>query len=148
MSDIAVGFRYRVNIEGVYHHAESGFSEVSGISAEIETETCYSGGDNDSSYSLPTRIKHGDLVLKRGFINMRSEFGAWVLKTMSGNLTEILTHNIEVDLIDEEQNTVMQWQFENAYPVKWEISNFNAMENKVVLESISIRYTNFRFILV
>jgi len=150
MHPYAVGFRYKVNIEGNKHKEDmndryGGFSEVSGISAEIETETVYSGGDNESSYSLPTRMKHSDLVLKRGFIDMYSDLSFWVLQIMEGNFLEIETQNIIVELVDEEDFSIMSWTFKNAFPVKWEVSNFNAMENKIVLESISFRYTNFVF---
>jgi phage tail-like protein len=45
--------------------------------------------------------------------------------------------------MDANGDPIKSWNFFDAYPVKWSLSDFNAMKNEVVVESISIKYSSF-----
>ncbi len=44
--------------------------------------------------------------------------------------------NLIVKLLNEQHQPLQTWNVVHAYPVKWEISNFNAEESKLVIESL------------
>ena len=52
--------------------------------------------------------------------------------------------NIVVKLLDPKGNELMSWEIEGAYPVKWSISNLNATENNVAVETIEFAYQSVR----
>ena len=51
--------------------------------------------------------------------------------------------NLEVKLVNNHSTPIITWTLYNAYPTKWEVSGFNAMENKMVVESITLNYSNY-----
>jgi phage tail-like protein len=48
-----------------------------------------------------------------------------------------------VSLLDEQGSVLTMWEFTRALPVKWSISNFNAQENALVLETLEFSYQTF-----
>ena len=63
-----VGFHFRVTFgigEDDYDHR---FQDVSGLSVQIGTEELKEGGLNAYVHKLPTQVKYGNLVLKRGML--------------------------------------------------------------------------------
>jgi phage tail-like protein len=51
--------------------------------------------------------------------------------------------DINVELLNEKSNTMTSWNFKQAYPVKWVISDFKAQENSLVVETIELAYQYF-----
>ena len=66
------------------------FMEVSGLSAEIETMTYNEGGKNDAVHKLPTRMKHPNLVLKRGMTSIK-DLQEWALNSSMGPARKEIT---------------------------------------------------------
>lgn len=131
---------------------EAGFQEVSGISTEMSTDTINEGGENRFSHKVPARISNNsNLVLKRGLVAPSSIFGDWCRSHLSQGLNavskrkKIEPKNIIVHLLDAEtQKPLMSWAFARAYPVKWEISNLNAKESNMVVETLTLTYAYFQ----
>ena len=51
--------------------------------------------------------------------------------------------NIDVKLLNEKHQPLMTWHLVNAYPTKWAVSDFNATNNAVVIESLQFFYQYF-----
>lgn len=136
----AVGFYFEVTIDG----AKTSFSEVSGLDHEIDFETVKGGGENAYEIKLPNRYKYGNLVLKRGLVTGKSDLWSQMKSRFSipkGVENPIqLIDKIEISLLDENKSTVAEWVVKKAYPVKWNVSPFNAMESKIVIESIEFAH--------
>src|SRR5918995_6928649 len=66
------------------------FMEVSGLSSELETMTYNEGGRNDRVHKLPTRMKHPNLVLKRGVTTIK-DLQEWVLDSFMGPQLKTIT---------------------------------------------------------
>ena len=66
------------------------FSEISGLAAEIETMTYNEGGRNDRVHKLPTRMKHPNLVLKRGVTTVK-DLQEWCLDSFMGPARKTIT---------------------------------------------------------
>lgn len=120
---------------------DSRFQEVTGIEAELETISHKEGGENRFSYTLPVRGRYANLVLKRGLIT-NSKVVEWCRNAIE-NL-DIDPVSIQVSLLNENHEPLQTWNFINAWPKKWSISGLNAMENRLVIESMEIVYQYFR----
>jgi phage tail-like protein len=109
------------------------FTEVSGLTAEIETMTYTEGGRNDSVHKLPTRMKHPNLVLKRGVTTVK-DLEEWLEDSFMGPSRKEIT----LTMYNEQLDKIRVWSFKNAYPVKWTGPSFNSSQNTVATESIEI----------
>lgn len=134
-----VGFYFNVSIDG----KQLAFQEVSGLDYEVDVETVKGGGENAYEIRLPGRLKYNNVVLKRGFIeDGNSEFQKFQERfTVQKGLDKaIKTMPVTIDLLDENQEVLASWSLLHAYPVKWNVSPFNAMESKIVIESIEFAH--------
>jgi len=139
-----VGFYFRVSITGISTIDDSSFKEVSGISAEMNLEEIAEGGENRYKHRLPTTVKYTDLELKRGLLTRTSELAIWCIDTLEAGLNvPIVTKSITVTLLNPEAQPLMAWDFVNAWPIQWSLSNFDSEENKVAVESIKFAYSYF-----
>lgn len=122
--------------------ADAAFQEVSGIGSQIETESYAEGGENRFTYQLPKAVTHPKLVLKRGIANNTSSLFKWCKSVLEGGFNQpIATKSIYVILLNAEAQPARKWSFANAYPVNWEVENFNATKNEVAIEKIELAYT-------
>lgn len=125
---------------------ESSFREVSGISYEIQTEDISEGG-NPIPYKVPKSINYPNLILKKGMLSA-SELRNWCEQTINKDSLDfrIEKKDIIVKLLDPSQGPskpLVSWLFTGAYPIKYEVSSFNAESNEIVVESIELVYRRF-----
>lgn len=117
------------------------FKEVSGLSASITPEILIEGGENRFKHKLPTQPDYSNLVLKRGLFKDSGVIN-WcrdAIENFDFNPT-----NLYISLLNTNHIPVANWQVINAYPVKWSVSNFNAEENSLVIETIELAYKYFK----
>ena len=134
-----VCFYFAVNIAGITTAADSGFAEADGLEAELGVKEIMEGGENRFTHRLPDRATHGKLVLKRGVVIASSDLAAWCKATdFSGPIT---THDITVSLLDENGSPLMDWNFSNAWPVKWSVAGLDAKKNEIALETLEFVYS-------
>jgi len=137
-----VGFHFVVNVEGLNDNSrDSGFREVSGLNATVGEETYEEGGENRFVHRLPTRVTYDKLVLKRGVLK-GSELIGWFRSTVESFTFD--PKGVMVTLLNEVHEPLESWSFINAYPVKWSISDFNAQNNEVAVETIELAFQYFR----
>ncbi len=121
------------------------FQEVSGLDVEMEMDTFVEGGQNRFTWKLPKRARYSDLVLKRGMF-MGSGIVLWCQNAFENFVFE--PTNLTIALLNDKHVPIQAWYVVNAIPKKWTISNFNAQENSVVVESITLSYQFFNVISV
>lgn len=139
---LPVAFYFKVTFQNPSGITDTSFQEVSGISTEMNTEDIQEGGENRFVHKVPKGMKHGNLVLKRGVADMKSPLIKWCLKVLEGDLGEAISpQTIEVSLLDESGSAIRSWSITNAFPVKWEVDNFDAKKNDVVIETLEFTYT-------
>jgi phage tail-like protein len=109
------------------------YTEVTGLTAEIEVMTYNEGGRNDSVHKLPTRMKHPNLVLKRGVTTVK-DLQSWLEDSFMGPTRKEVT----LTMYNQQLEKIRTWSFKNAYPVKWTGPSFNASQNAVATEAIEI----------
>lgn len=124
---------------------KAAFQEVSGIDMEMNAEEVTSGGENRYKYRLPGKVEFNNLVLKRGLITKDSSLAKWVRDTIDSNMASpIQPKDIIVFLKDNEGKVLISWNFINAYPVKWKVSDFKSEDNQLAVESLEFAYTRFK----
>jgi phage tail-like protein len=137
-----VGFHFKVEVLGLPpNDHDVRFTEISGLSVEMSTEEVAEGGENRFVQKYPVRAKYPDLVLKRGLL-LNSEVINWIRKCIEDLV--IQPKNIDIKLLNEEHQPLLTWHVVNAYPTKWAVSDFNASNNVVMIESIQLFYQYFR----
>ncbi len=116
------------------------FQEVSGLDVELEMEPIKEGGQNRFTHQLPVRNRYTDITLKRGLF-IGSGITLWC-KNAIENFVFVPT-NVLISLLTPEHIPLQSWYVINAIPKKITVSNFNAQENSVVIESLVLSYNYF-----
>ncbi len=129
--DPYLNFRFLLEIEGLIR---GGFSEVSGLQVEVETEDYQEGGVNDFVHKLLKGTKYPNLVLKRG-ITDSDVLWKWHQDIVNG---KIVSKNIFIIILDYKNQETLQWEFKEAYPVKWTGPECRADGNNVAIETLEL----------
>jgi phage tail-like protein len=146
MSDYPLpAFHFALRFSGPTGLLDTAFQEVSGMGAEMETETYREGGENRFVHQLPKGAKASRLVLKRGIASLESPLVRWCKAVLESGLgTAIETKSVQVALLNELSAPVRVWSFDNAWPAKWSVDGFGAKKNEVAIESIELNYAASR----
>jgi len=134
------GFHFSVQIGSDSEINDSRFQEVGGLSVELGVEELLEGGENRFSHRLPGPAKYGNLVLKRGML-FGSEVIQWVKNALYSQQFE--PRDVQLALLNDAHQHLSTWNFVNTYPVKWEVSDFKAQENSLVIETLELAYNYF-----
>ena len=117
------------------------FQSVTGISVELQMESVKEGGENRFEHQLPTRSQYQSLSLKRGLVT-ESDIIDWA-KDAFENLI-IIPKDLMISLLNEEHEPIMSWNVIGAIPKKWSVSEFNAEQNALAIETFDLQYSHFR----
>jgi len=125
---------------------ESRFQSVIGLSVEMQTESLREGGENRFTHLLPSGMVHQPLILKRGFVT-NSKMIKWFMDAILN--FDIRPMNLMVNLLHVKKDTtetepMMTWEVINAWPKKWSISEFNAEQSQLAIETIELNYSYFK----
>ncbi|MEJ8816353.1 phage tail protein [Lacibacter sp. H407] len=135
-----VGFHFKVEFVGIGNDNDIRFQSVSGLSIEYDTESFKEGGENRFEHKLPVRTKYADLSLKRGMLT-DSKVIEWCLKAFENR--EFQPAQINVMLLNENHQPIKRWEVIDAWPKKWSVSDLNAQENGLVIETLDLAYKYF-----
>lgn len=139
-----VAFYFKVFFVELGMDSDTSFQDVSGIGREMKTEDYAEGGENGFVHHLPKSVEYKRLVLKRGIATKKSALIAWCNTVLEGEFSEkIETKTVKVFLMNAKGKVIRSWQFNKAYPVKWEVDSFNSTKNEVSIETIELCYHNF-----
>src|SRR3954453_14066670 len=140
------GFHFRVEFSGSKEKNDVRFQSVSGLSVEYDTEEYKEGGENRFIHKLPVRTKYPDLVLKRGMligtgVPTTNAVVGWLLAAFRDR--EFRPDDVNVILLNEKSEQLRTWKVAHAIPKKWSVSDFNAMESSLVIETLELSYRYF-----
>lgn len=121
---------------------ETRFQSVTGLSVDMQTESVKEGGENRFEHTLPVRTKYSPLVLKRGLVK-DSEMMKWCMDAILN--FDIRPMNLLVRLLNlNSSEPLVTWEIINAWPKKWSVSDLNAEQNSVAIESLELNYSYFQ----
>ncbi|GGG23482.1 phage tail protein [Dokdonia pacifica] len=139
-----IGFHFKVEFSGISNKEnDHQFQSVSGLSVDLETEEIAEGGENRFKHKIPVRTKYPNLVLKRGLL-IDSGVIEWCRDALEKYVIKPV--DITVSLLDEKHEPLQSWKIAHAYPVKWNVGDFNAEENKIVIETLELSYNYFNIL--
>ena len=139
-----VGFHFLVKFEiSPETTDDTRFQEVTGLEAEMEMESFTEGGQNRFTWQLPKRTRYADITLKRGLF-IKSPIITWCRDALENFV--FAPANITISLLNEQHAPIMSWYVVSAIPKRWTVSGFNAEENSIVVESITLSYRYFNII--
>lgn len=129
-------FYYRVEIDDMPPMA---FSEVSGLSIEVETITYKDGlSYKQGAKHMPGMGTPVNLTLQKGIVKGDSALFDWI---NSIQLNAVQKRNITISLLNmegEEGSPLVSWHVTDAFPTKLDVPSFNASSNEVAIESMSL----------
>jgi phage tail-like protein len=134
------GFHFRVEFHGIGNDNDSRFQSVSGLNVEYDTESFKEGGENRFEHKLPVRTKYPDISLKRGMLT-DSNVIKWFVQAFQNR--EFQPADVYITLLNEKHTGIKTWHVRKAWPRKWSVSDFNAQENSLVVETLELSYTYF-----
>lgn len=127
--DPFLAFRFEVS----FGSRQGGFSECTGLGLEIEVQEYVEGGVNDFVHKFPTRVKLGNLTLKRGVLD--ASLWEWCTEVVPGKLSLV---NGTIQVLGADAAVVMKWEVQNAFPVKIQGPDLNAGQSSVAVETLEI----------
>lgn len=138
-----LGFYYRVEFGISKNKNDMRFQAVSGLSVEYDMEEFKEGGENRFTHKLPVRTKYADLVLKRGMLT-DSKVTEWCLAAFRDR--DFKATDISIILMNEKSEPLRTWNVAHAIPKKWLVTDLNANENAIVIETLELMYRYFTII--
>ena len=137
---LQTAFSFCIITEDILSDGEGNFQEVSGLKVNIAFEEIREGGENRFTRRFPKPPTYQNLILKRGVLK-GSPLIKWATTTFE--TFQFTPKNIILLLLNEDRNPIMSWIFSNAYPVGISTGEFNAMENKILVETLELAYDSF-----
>ena len=128
-------FRYLLEIDGI---TQAGFSDVTiGDSSQEPIE--YREGDEPPTVrKVPGLVKYGNLSLKWGITDSMDLYN-WRKAVMEGQI-EKNRKNVAVLILDELGKQKARWNFQYAWPTKYEAPTLSAKGNDIAIETLEIAH--------
>lgn len=125
--------RFLIEIDSII---QAGFSEVTVPDTSTDVVEYREGKDEPHLRKLPGLNKFANLTLKWGATDSMELFN-WRKLVMQGKMSEA-RRNIAVIVMDEEGKPAARWEFENAWPSKFDPADLNAKGNDVAIDTMEI----------
>ncbi len=136
-----VGFHFAVRFGISDQDNDTRFQSVSGLSVEYETETINEGGENRFVHEIPVRTSYSNLVLKRGMM-VDSTVVKWCIDAFENRSFQ--PTDVQVILLNENHEPLRTWSVVRAWPKRWSVSDFNAEDNSIVIETLELSYRYYK----
>jgi phage tail-like protein len=132
--DPVLSYNFAVEISGLF---VAGFSDVSGLQAEIEIQEYREGGVNEYIHKRAGPVKYSsNLILKKG-ITDNTELWSWYKSVMQGSIQR---KPVDVVLMNSAGQEWRRWKLQNAYPVKWTGPEMKASAAEVAIETLELAH--------
>jgi phage tail-like protein len=133
--DPVVATYFKIEIDSI---EMATFRKCSGLKTETEIFEYQEGGDNERVHKLVGQTRSGNIVLTNGFITdpallqWREEIAAKPndpIKRRSGSI---------IALSRDAKTQLVRWNFQRAWPVRWEMSDFDATSGAASCEILEL----------
>jgi len=132
-------FKFCVEVEGLI---KGEFTECSGLEVTNEIFEYKEGGLNEYTHKLPGRTKMSNVTLKHGFATSNDLYN-WY-KGMKESLMAdkaVTFRKVTITLrTTVNQEALMIWTLDKAFPVKWVGPSFKVGEAAVAIESLEFAH--------
>jgi len=122
------------------------FTEVSGLSVQLDVEEFAEGGQNGFTHKLLGRMKWPNIVLKRGLTDTDALFD-WVTEVSGAGLTgkqnKVTPRQGKITVLDAKGRPVRTWTLLDAKPVKWTGPKLAASSRDLAIEELEVCHSGF-----
>jgi len=126
-------FKFRVEVDGI---TTAAFAEATIPDSTTDSVDYREGTDPTHQRKLSGMNKYGNITLKKGLTDSM-ELYDWKKKVEESGAGPA-RKNISLILIDEEGKDKARWDIAEAWPTKYDPSDFSAKGNEVVIETLEI----------
>lgn len=113
------------------------FTNVDGLSVNIETIDYREGGAGPAVRKLAGRVSYSNIELKWGLTGS-TDMWEWLMTAVKG---EVKRKNISIILRDNDgKKELTRWNLDNAWPCSWKGAPLDAMENEVAIETLCLAH--------
>lgn len=127
-------FRFLVEFDGII---QGGFSEVTVPDTTTDVVEYREGNEEPHMRKMPGLNKFSNITLKRGTTDSM-ELHDWRQLVIQGKMKDARKKTFAVILKDEEGNDSARWEFENAWPNKYDPPDMNAKGTDVAIELLEV----------
>ncbi|HTU03569.1 MAG TPA: phage tail protein [Candidatus Sulfotelmatobacter sp.] len=127
-------FCFKVEIDSI---DTAFFRKVSGLKTETEIFEYQEGGDNETTLKLIGPTKASNLVLTQGFVNDPALY-KWREEIASSGTNPIKRRNGSIVQLDTALQEVTRWNFTKAWPVRWEMGEFDSSTGQAQVEVLEL----------
>jgi phage tail-like protein len=136
----AYNFKVSVTNVDTGETVSGSFSEVSGLSVEVQPIEYREGNAEDEVVKVRGLRKVSNITLKRG-ISGHVGFWRWLQAGIDGDVDRQEGY---IALLNEDRVEVMRWTFKEAWPTKGTGPSLNAKTNEIALETLDLVVRDLR----
>lgn len=130
-------FKFMVEID---NQALGAFTECTLPALQVDVDKVNEGGLNDYVHQLPKGIQAGSITLKHGLVKAQNDaMMNWYFLVLRGQVKDAMK-SVTVVMLGEDNTPVMNFHFENCYPIKWQGPSLNAGQGAVAIEEVQLAY--------
>lgn len=121
------------------------FTEVSGLSINIDVEEYKEGGENGFVHKFPGRMTWPNITFKKG-VTSDDAFMKWVqasVGTGAASSGKVARSTAAITLLSPTGKRLRGWNIVDAFPVRWTGPNFSSSSSEVVMEELEIAHHGF-----
>jgi phage tail-like protein len=127
-----------VEIRGMW---VGGFTQVSGLGGELEVREFREGGLNSYTRKLPGPAKYPSNITLRHGVTEFDMLWRWYRDAANG---DVRRHNGSIIMLRRDGIEYLRWNFVQAFPVRWEGPEFDAMNPAVAISSFELAHNGIR----
>jgi len=132
-------FRFLVEIDGV---TQAGFREVTIPDSSQDPIEYREGNMQPTVMKQPGLVKYGNVSLKWGTTDSL-ELYKWRKLVEDGKVREA-RRNMAIIILDDAGAPAARWEFESAWPSKYDAPDLNATGNEIAIENLEIVHEGMR----
>lgn len=132
--------RFLVEIDGII---QAGFSEITVPDSTSDIVEYREGKDSPTMRKLLGLTKFGNITLKWGVTDSLELYEKWRKPVEEGNM-KAARKSVAIILMSEDGSPAARWEFENAWPIKYDAPDMSAKGNEVAIETLEIAHESMK----
>jgi phage tail-like protein len=119
-----------------------GFTEVSGLSIELDVVPYREGASPDSAASLlPGQKLFSPVVLRRGIVPGDNDFFDWINSAQFG---DVQRRDVTIQLLNGQHDPVVTWRLTRAFPSRLDYAPLSSLGSEIAIESLTLVHEGLR----
>jgi len=127
-------FNFKLIIQGV---TQGHFVSMEGLGATVEAHEYHEGGDGQTMYHVPGRVRYNPVTLRYG-VTSSKELWLWFETAMKGAVDR---RNVSIVMLERDGVTeAVRYNLDHAWPTSWSGAVLDSVTGGVAFEHVTLRY--------